>query len=291
MDQDPMDSLENPFKASWSHRLAFLGDDPGSNAGSFENVPHAPVHRWTGDPTQTNGEDMGIFYSAARDPIFYCHHANVDRAWTIWKTLGGKRKDYNDPDWLNASFAFYDENAQLVHVKVADCGDQTRLGYAYQAVDIPWLKSKPVPGKKKSKVATTFARANNATVVFPITLNKIVQVVIKRPKKSRSKRQKEEEEEVLCLEGIMLDRAKYIKFDVYINDEDSKGSAPDKTELVGSFVNLPHQHSHKSMFKRSQKFTTDGKPCSPKTSRYGMFLGRNASHGIQSRRDPRDHQQ
>ncbi|KAK3027284.1 hypothetical protein RJ639_041105 [Escallonia herrerae] len=45
------------------------GDDPSSNAGSFENVPHAPVHRWTGDPTQTNGEDMGIFYSAARDPI------------------------------------------------------------------------------------------------------------------------------------------------------------------------------------------------------------------------------
>ncbi|KAK3001487.1 hypothetical protein RJ639_020531 [Escallonia herrerae] len=230
------------------------GEDPGTNAGSFENSPHAPVHRWTGDPTQTNREDMGIFYSAGRDPIFYCHHANVDRAWTIWKTLGGKRKDYSDGDWLNASFAFYDENAQLVHVKVADCRDQTRLGYAYQAVDIPWLKSKPVPRKKKSKVATTFARANNATVVFPVTLNKIVQVVIKRPKKSRSKRQKEEEEEVLSLEGIMLDRAKYVKFDVYINDEDSKGSAPNKTELVGSFVNLPHQHKHKSMFKRSQKF-------------------------------------
>ncbi|KAK2968734.1 hypothetical protein RJ640_005921 [Escallonia rubra] len=232
------------------------GDNCGLSAGSFENCPHTHVHDWTGDPTQKHGEDMGTFYSAARDPIFYSHHANVDRAWTIWKTLGGKREDYNDPDWLNASFAFYDENKQLVHVKVADCLDQTRLGYAYQDVDIPWLKSKPVPAKKKSTVATRFARENNATVVFPVTLNKIVQVVIKRPEPSRSKKQKEDEEEVLCLEGIMLDGAtsKYVKFDVYINDEDSKGSAPDKTEMVGSFVNLPHQQNDKCMCKRSHKY-------------------------------------
>nr|ABG23096.1 polyphenol oxidase [Oryza rufipogon] len=59
------------------------GDQPEPGAGTVESVPHNPVHRWTGDPRQPNGEDMGIFYSAARDPVFFAHHGNVDRMWHI----------------------------------------------------------------------------------------------------------------------------------------------------------------------------------------------------------------
>ena len=53
------------------------GDQPDPGAGSIESVPHNPVHPWTGDPRQPNGEDMGIFYSAGRDPVFFAHHGNV----------------------------------------------------------------------------------------------------------------------------------------------------------------------------------------------------------------------
>ncbi|OVA00542.1 Tyrosinase [Macleaya cordata] len=101
--------LGSPYRA---------GGQPDPGAGSIENVPHGPVHSWAGDRTQPNVENMGNFYSAARDPIFFAHHANVDRMWTLWKGLGGKRKDFTDPDWLNAAFLFYDENKQLVRVKV-----------------------------------------------------------------------------------------------------------------------------------------------------------------------------
>ncbi|KAJ1434765.1 putative domain, di-copper centre [Sesbania bispinosa] len=68
------------------------GDEPDPGAGSVENVPHGPVHIWTGDNKQPNFENMGTFYSAARDPIFYSHHSNIDRMWSIWKTLGGKER-------------------------------------------------------------------------------------------------------------------------------------------------------------------------------------------------------
>ena len=97
--------------------------------------------------TQPNFENMGNFYSIARDPIFFLHHANVDRMWSVWKTLGGKRRDFTDPDWLDAGFLFYDENAQLIRVKVRESLDTKKLGYVYQDVDvdIPWLKSKPTP--------------------------------------------------------------------------------------------------------------------------------------------------
>ncbi|KAG5010568.1 hypothetical protein JHK87_019083 [Glycine soja] len=70
------------------------GEEPNNSAGSVESVPHTPVHIWTGDRNQPNGEDMGRFYSAGRDPIFYSHHANVDRMLNISKTIkGGKRRD------------------------------------------------------------------------------------------------------------------------------------------------------------------------------------------------------
>jgi polyphenol oxidase len=47
--------------------------------------------------------------------------------WTIWKTLGGKRKDFKDPDWLNSNFIFHDENAQPVRVYVKDCLETKKL--------------------------------------------------------------------------------------------------------------------------------------------------------------------
>jgi polyphenol oxidase len=92
------------------------GDKSGQGQGSLENVPHGNIHFWTGDQNQPNGEDMGNFYSAGRDPIFFAHHANVDRMWYVWKKLRGKHQDFTDPDWLNTEFLFYDENAQLVHI-------------------------------------------------------------------------------------------------------------------------------------------------------------------------------
>lgn len=75
---------------------------------------------------------------------------------------GSKTKDFVDSDWLNASYLFYDENAQLVCVKVADTLDNQKMGYEFQKADSPWLKNRPVARAKKSKIATTTA----ASTVF-----------------------------------------------------------------------------------------------------------------------------
>ncbi|KAM7492470.1 hypothetical protein LguiA_035391 [Lonicera macranthoides] len=216
--------------------------DPG--AGSIENIPHTQVHIWTGDRTQPNGEDMGRFYSAAWDPIFFSHHANVDRMWTIWKTLGGNRKDFTDPDWLNSSFFFYDENAQLRSIKVQDCLENTKLKYIYQDVEIPWLKTKPTPRKTKGSNKTYKAGVTNAVemiTTFPQALDRAVSLTIKRPRRSRSSKEKEDEEEILVIDGIEFEKNVFVKFDVFVNEEDEAKSGADKTELAGSFANLPHK--------------------------------------------------
>ncbi|KAI7981283.1 hypothetical protein LOK49_Contig53G00021 [Camellia lanceoleosa] len=229
------------------------GDDPDPGAGSLENIPHGPVHIWCGDRTQPNLEDMGNLYSAGRDPIFYGHHANVDRIWTVWKTLGGKRNDFKDPDWLNSEFTFYDENAQLVTVKVKESLDHRKLGYVYHDVEIPWLNTRPSPRisnffrkiQNKAGIAMATETLDSAAIVFPRKLDEVV----KRPTKSRSEREKEEEEEVVIVEGIEVERDVFVKFDVFINDEDEAVSGPEKTEFAGSFVNVPRKHKHEKKIR------------------------------------------
>ncbi|KAJ8760511.1 hypothetical protein K2173_015178 [Erythroxylum novogranatense] len=230
------------------------GGDPDPGAGTIETTPHTQLHIWTGDPTQPNGEDMGNFYSAGRDPLFYAHHSNVDRMWNIWKKLDKKHKDISDGDWLDSTFLFYDENKNLVRVKVRDCLDTRKLGYDFQDVDIPWLKAKPTPKRSSKKVAmkafgqtkAAFAAETKKKLTpltaFPLVLDKVVSAKVARPKKSRSSEEKEVEEEVLVIEGIKLKREVSAKFDVFINDEDETNTTPDNTEFAGSFVNVPHKH-------------------------------------------------
>ncbi|GMY32824.1 polyphenol oxidase, chloroplastic-like isoform X2 [Fagus crenata] len=200
------------------------GDDPDPGAGSIENIPHGNIHLWCGDKTQPNFENMGNFYSAGRDPMFFAHHSNCDRMWTIWKTLGGReRNDITDKDWFKHYVLFYDENAQPVRVKVKDCLETTKLGYVYQKVDIPWLKTKPTPRKSKTKkVAKLFQLGGGVGAAQAAESTGSTTGMI---------------------EGIQFQKDQAVKFDVYINDEDDSPSGPDKTEFAGSFVNVPSKHS------------------------------------------------
>ncbi|TYH67086.1 hypothetical protein ES332_D06G164500v1, partial [Gossypium tomentosum] len=233
------------------HGAAYrAGDNPSPGMGSVENNPHTAVHRWVGDKREPFSEDMGNFYSAGRDPLFYAHHCNVDRLWNIWKLLlGKKRTDFTDTDWLDSSFLFYDDNANLVRVKVRDCLNSRTLGYDYQKVNIPWLKNKPTPrrpGRGSGSGSAMAAETNTKTVIrnaFPIVLDKLVRIEVPRTKKSRTKVEKENEEEVLVLQNIRVDRDVAVKFDVYINDEDDETpTEPEDSEFVGSFTNIPHNH-------------------------------------------------
>ncbi|KAL4313369.1 hypothetical protein GQ457_01G042340 [Hibiscus cannabinus] len=248
--------------ATLFHGFAYrAGDKPSPGQGAIENNPHTAIHRWVGDQRQPYKEDMGNFYSAGRDPLFYAHHSNIDRLWNIWKSLPGKKRcDFPDTDWLDSSFLFYDENADLVRVKVRDALETTTLGYDYQRVDLPWLRYKPTPrrpGQGRGRHGHSHdhdhgravaAETNNAAIirnVYPVVLDKVVRIEVPRPKKYRTRLEKEEEEEVLVFQNIQLNRDVAVKFDVYINDEDDETpTRPEDSEFAGSFTNLPHNNHH-----------------------------------------------
>ena len=89
---------------------------------------HGNVHVLIGDE-----ENMGSVPWAARDPIFWMHHCNIDRLWASWNK--GGRSNPNSAAFLNATFTFADENGQKVVGTVKDVLSTQALGYVYDAYD------------------------------------------------------------------------------------------------------------------------------------------------------------
>ncbi|KAH6780795.1 hypothetical protein C2S52_012032 [Perilla frutescens var. hirtella] len=215
------------------------GDSPSPGTGSSERGSHVSAHVFVGDPRNKYSEDMGNFYSAGRDTMFYSHHANVDRMWSIWKTLKTDvPKDITDPDYLNANFLFYDEKKQLVRVKVGDCLDNRKMGYEFEKVDIPWLNYKPTKKAARTKIEKIASGVQTADKLFPLTLKKITRVLVNKSAKGKA-------DEVLVLENIETDSSKFIKFDVFVNDEDDGSEELDKAEYAGTFAQVPHKTKDK----------------------------------------------
>jgi hypothetical protein len=104
--------------------------------GACESNPHDPIHDDIGSHTSPF-HDMGHLGYAARDPIFYAHHGNIDKIWSNWNALAATRpfpayRNPGDPAFLSERWNFYDENRRVVSMSAADVLDYPKyLRYSY----------------------------------------------------------------------------------------------------------------------------------------------------------------
>jgi tyrosinase len=77
---------------------------------------------------------MCCFASAAQDPIFWLHHAAVDRQWNLWLAQGGGRSNpLSDAEWKNKTFTFFDECCKQVTMRGCDVLRAAKqLSYTYE---------------------------------------------------------------------------------------------------------------------------------------------------------------
>ncbi|KAI3809646.1 hypothetical protein L1987_19243 [Smallanthus sonchifolius] len=228
------------------------------SVGSVEAGSHTAMHIWVGDRNRPLREDMGNFYSSGYDPLFFAHHSNVDRMWKLWKDLDYRgHKDPTNPDWLNASYVFYDENQDLVRVYNKDCVDIKKLGYEFKEPEgpLPWLKSRP---KRRSSIENMsldplFGQGRDVIIAeqleFPVRLDRIFRVCVKRPAVNRTKEEKEKANEILMIKGITFRSDKFVKFDVFVNVffEDNQVPKPCIPEYAGAFAEIPNIYLDKMM--------------------------------------------
>jgi hypothetical protein len=72
---------------------------------------------------------MGDPITAAWDPLFYGHHANVDRYWCYWEDKYC-HPDYGPPS--DTKFYYFDETGEVAEVVAGDLLDPRKLGYYYE---------------------------------------------------------------------------------------------------------------------------------------------------------------
>ncbi len=96
-------------------------------SSQMEGTPHGVVHTAVGGP----GGWMSLVQTAAADPIFWLHHANIDRLWITWKNQAGHFNP-SDSTWLNTTFSFYDEAGSTISMSGAQILDTVaQLRYRY----------------------------------------------------------------------------------------------------------------------------------------------------------------
>ena len=83
------------------------GPETETANGALESLPHNVIHGDVGgvvpgsDPNQWFNQGlMSMPITAGLDPIFWLHHANIDRLWTIWSAIPGHPAP-TDTAWLD----------------------------------------------------------------------------------------------------------------------------------------------------------------------------------------------
>jgi hypothetical protein len=94
----------------------------------IERGVHGYVHCTVG-PTCPVAH-MGDVPVAAGDPVFYSHHANIDRMWACWQSL----HPTPEGSWQDQQFSFPDETGTLQTRPVRDFVSTAALGYQYDNV-------------------------------------------------------------------------------------------------------------------------------------------------------------
>jgi hypothetical protein len=110
---------------------------------------HGTIHVAVG--TRTN---MGGIQTAARDPIFWLHHANIDRLLQVWLQAdqNGHKVPADFPNWLPSKYRFPTTNGELVTPTVQQLAldSMQALGYTYEEVQLPTVPSPTVPVRPRA---------------------------------------------------------------------------------------------------------------------------------------------
>ena len=187
------------------HLFGFGGaefKDPDFNHGengAIESIPHGVTHNYVGtdyDPVTNQPIPPAGFMSdletAARDPIFWLHHSNIDRLWQMWLDLDPAHKNPDKDEWLNSSFTFPTPDGGTKKWLVGEVLDTTApdLGYVYDttvppskvgAAPRPRLQPREVSPQVGAPIPAQPPQVIGATVGVPILADRRADITLSAP--------------------------------------------------------------------------------------------------------------
>jgi len=120
----------------FNHDAQTFGDQ------SVENTPHNFIHVDVGGP-RTGGWMINPD-TAALDPIFWLHHANIDRLWSVWNGISASNTDPTGSVNVNGQniswpttvpFEFYNATGNVVSMTPSQVTDTATSPFSYNYED------------------------------------------------------------------------------------------------------------------------------------------------------------
>jgi polyphenol oxidase len=188
----------------------------GQLQGALESGPHNAIHNWVGG-------DMGSFDTAARDFVFFLHHANVDRIWADWLLLAGHTNP-SSPTWQTQWFNFTDPQRNEVSVTAGDTVDFMKVNVLYQAAS-----TRLVRDKAPAAVLTLEGKPVTADVRTPLALDRTPKVPGRQRRTVR-----------LAVEGFEDPGDVALRVHAFLNKPDADARTPLTDEhYAGTFFIVP----------------------------------------------------
>ncbi len=218
----------------------------------LDNGLHGMVHVLVGD-----GQNMGSVPWAARDPIFYLHHCNIDRLWASWN-IGGRSNATG-----MGSFTFAEnKKATLANVAAWMAPETEKNGYRYDRLD-------PVPKCPTTK-ATLLALVQNQRRIASVKSKEIKlgpaqtkvalePLAVKEGVKAmafheRIKTLPNEKRVYLLVKNLSAKMQPGVLYHLYLDlpqgVKDEKAT-PHFVGTVNFFDSVPHGDVHENMAKKS----------------------------------------
>jgi hypothetical protein len=155
---------------------------------TLEQQPHGAMHCGTGWDCQA--PDIGRVPVAGWDPVFYMHHANIDRLWQCWMVrkangatinLAWAKANLGMPQsWFDQAWNFVDENGNPVSMKVSQLFEPGGIDYKYDQVTdcVPTPVAAPpvegVPAVRRQTVTSPEAVSlKGRTLTVPLAVSTI----------------------------------------------------------------------------------------------------------------------
>lgn len=242
-----------------SNANTFMGTRGGA-AGAMENAPHGPVHIWTGDTTlQQANNDMGVLATAAQDPVFFAHHGNIDRLWSVWIDLSATHRNPTSPNWTTHTWEFYDENSVWTRIAISDVldtVDSLRFQYQPPSVNPIWQfrPRAPLMAAATDAVPPPPVIVANAPDGIPLGAGPSIQTVSLPPQSASAFSAlgpDSADEYVLHIEDIRVPANRQARLNVYVNLPNATAATPASgPNYVGTITVLAkrkdggaHQHA------------------------------------------------
>jgi tyrosinase len=243
---------------------------------ALETLPHNPVHNLIGG-------SMSVVTVSPKDPIFWLHHANVDRLWAAWCAAGNGRTlpPKTDPYW-SGSFNY---GAGVPTMARTWAISEAGLGYQYENQTMPTTLPPPPPPSQPAALtlqgltstapgALAMSLGNgqeldlnerSVSIVVPLSevdRNQVRSLLLKQA--ARKVKASEDNSLRVVLNGVRLtglgNKGGYY-YKLYINlPSAAGGSQPETTYLLGTLgsFEITGMLNHAAMKGMSMPATGDG---------------------------------